>query len=403
MVTTSRTNPAWPRLRIVAGPSSGSELPIAQGITVIGRAPAAEPGRRGEAYLILLDSDISRRHAELRRTGDVVMLTDLGSTNGTSVNGAPLRVPAALRPGDRVRIGPAELVYELGRAASGSIPGRPSYSDQGRATADRWVPAPSGPDRAAQGMKGAGPVRLGRVVLIAGIVEVIGLAVAAAITFIAGRALGVPAWLLTAVAAMGAGMIKALAEAAAGGESGAAAQTGARPVRRRGVSIPIALFVVVLIGLAGYGAAVGVRYGVGYATGHEDAKSMERLVGTARPTGSSGKVSVTVSGLVDTAHFTRVTVRVDNGESIAAKLSLFNNCVFTAGGVTLAADSFRSDFVEDIAPGSTQQGSISFPGHLPTGRLTGQLSFLHIFVFGRFGVNDAIVVRKIPLGPSVGE
>jgi hypothetical protein len=77
--------------------------------------------------------------------------------------------------------------------------------------------------------------------------------------------------------------------------------------------------------------------------------------------------------------------------------------VFTAGGVTLAADSFRSDFVEDVAPGSTQQGSISFPGHLPTDRLTGQLSFLHIFVFGRFGVNDAIVIRKIPLGPSVAE
>jgi hypothetical protein len=402
MVTTSRTNPAWPRLRIVAGPSSGSELPIAQGITVIGRAPAAAPGLRGEAYLILLDSDISRRHAELRRTGDVVMLTDLGSTNGTLVNGAPLRVPAALLPGDRVRIGSAELVYELSRAVSAPIPGWPSYSDDGRATADQWAPAPPGPDRAGHGMKGAGPVRLGRVVLIAGIVEVIGLAVEAAITFFAGRALGAPAWLLTAVAAMGAGMIKALAEAA-GGESGAAAETGARPVRRRGVSIPIALFVVVLIGLAGYGAAVGVRYGVGYATGHEDAKSAERLVGTARPTGSSGKVSVTVTGLVDTAHFTRVTVRVNNGESIAAKLSLFDNCVFTAGGVTLAADSFRSDFVEDVAPGSTQQGSISFPGHLPTDPLTGQLSFLHIFVFGRFGVNDAIVIRKIPLGPSVAD
>jgi hypothetical protein len=399
-VTTSRTNPAWPRLRIVAGPSSGSELPIAPGITVISRAPAAAPGRRGEAYLILPDSDISRRHAELRRTDEVVMLTDLGSTNGTLVNDAPLRVPAALRPGDRVRIGPAELVYELDRAVSAPISGRPSYPDTGRATADQWAPAASGPDRAGPGTKGAGPVRLGRVVLIAGIVEVIGLAVEAAITFFAGRALGAPTWLLTAVAAMGAGMIKALAEAAGGG-SGAAAETGARPVRRRGVSIPIALFVVVLIGLAGYGAAVGVRYGVGYATGHEDAKSAERLVGTVRPTGSSGKVSVTVTGLVDTAHFTRVTVSVDNGESIAATLRLFENCVFTAGGVTLAADSFRSDFVEDVAPGSTQQGSISFPGHLPTGRLTGQLSFLHIFVFGRFGVNDAIVIRKIPLGPSV--
>ncbi len=46
-------------------------------------------GRLPECGVVLADSNVSRRHAELRRAGDSVVLTDLGSTNGTRVNGAP--------------------------------------------------------------------------------------------------------------------------------------------------------------------------------------------------------------------------------------------------------------------------------------------------------------------------
>ena len=57
-------------------------------------AVGAEPlviGRLPECDVVLNDSNVSRRHAEIRRSGDGVFLTDLGSTNGTRVNGAPVR------------------------------------------------------------------------------------------------------------------------------------------------------------------------------------------------------------------------------------------------------------------------------------------------------------------------
>ena len=46
-------------------------------------------GRLPECDVVLADSNVSRRHAELRRKGDGVFVTDLGSTNGTKVNGSP--------------------------------------------------------------------------------------------------------------------------------------------------------------------------------------------------------------------------------------------------------------------------------------------------------------------------
>lgn len=68
-MTTWRTNPAWPRLRIVAGPSSGSELPIAQGITVIGplRGGADKWTPDGVARLLsILDQEAPVQAAVIR-------------------------------------------------------------------------------------------------------------------------------------------------------------------------------------------------------------------------------------------------------------------------------------------------------------------------------------------------
>ena len=53
-----------------------------------------------------------RRHAELRRAGDSVVLTDLGSTNGTRVNGAPIR-ERVLVSGDEVSVGSTRLIFEM--------------------------------------------------------------------------------------------------------------------------------------------------------------------------------------------------------------------------------------------------------------------------------------------------
>jgi pSer/pThr/pTyr-binding forkhead associated (FHA) protein len=60
----------------------------------------------------LADTNVSRRHAEFRRAGDTVVLTDLGSTNGTRVNGAPIR-ERVLASGDEVSVGSTRLIFEM--------------------------------------------------------------------------------------------------------------------------------------------------------------------------------------------------------------------------------------------------------------------------------------------------
>jgi hypothetical protein len=69
-------------------------------------------GRLPECDVVLNDSNVSRRHAELRRNGDGVFLTDLGSTNGTRVNGTPVR-EQILVSGDEVSVGSTKLIFEM--------------------------------------------------------------------------------------------------------------------------------------------------------------------------------------------------------------------------------------------------------------------------------------------------
>jgi hypothetical protein len=71
-------------------------------------------GRGAEADLMLPDTGVSRRHAELRVVEDRVELHDLGSTNGTRVNGQRVQA-VTLTDGDRISVGSSELVYRSGR------------------------------------------------------------------------------------------------------------------------------------------------------------------------------------------------------------------------------------------------------------------------------------------------
>jgi hypothetical protein len=66
----------------------------------------------GVASVVLDDTDVSRRHARLELVDDELLLTDLGSTNGTYVNDARV-VRQALAPGDRIRIGQYDLTWRL--------------------------------------------------------------------------------------------------------------------------------------------------------------------------------------------------------------------------------------------------------------------------------------------------
>ncbi|MGD9935797.1 MAG: FHA domain-containing protein, partial [Dehalococcoidia bacterium] len=84
-------------------------------------------GRSVENDLVLEAPNISRKHARLLRTDGSFELTDLGSANGTVVNGHEIdpRAPIRMAPGSRFNIGPYEL--EL-RGASAAPAPRPLQS-----------------------------------------------------------------------------------------------------------------------------------------------------------------------------------------------------------------------------------------------------------------------------------
>jgi hypothetical protein len=85
------------------GHTRGMEYDIGEGAVM---------GRGDQAEIRLEDPFASGRHARLVRQGGIVVLEDLGSTNGTYLNEELVRGPQPLHPGDRVRIGDSEFIYE---------------------------------------------------------------------------------------------------------------------------------------------------------------------------------------------------------------------------------------------------------------------------------------------------
>ena len=67
-------------------------------------------GRSRECEVVVDDPNVSRRHAELRKTIEGWMVVDLGSTNGVKVNGKRVK-EEVLRPGDKITLGLVELEY----------------------------------------------------------------------------------------------------------------------------------------------------------------------------------------------------------------------------------------------------------------------------------------------------
>ena len=94
-----------PKLRVHggAGLAAGSAYDLTEGALL---------GRGDQADIRLEDGFASARHARLVPQGDVMVLEDLGSTNGTYLNGEPLRGPQPLHVGDRIRIGDSEFSFE---------------------------------------------------------------------------------------------------------------------------------------------------------------------------------------------------------------------------------------------------------------------------------------------------
>ena len=82
---------------------TGREHPLGGEITTIGRAV--------ENDIVITSKRVSREHAQVQRQGRHMVLADLGSTNGTFLNGERLMAPVELRDGDSVSIGNVILVF----------------------------------------------------------------------------------------------------------------------------------------------------------------------------------------------------------------------------------------------------------------------------------------------------
>jgi len=90
------------RLRVVSGAATGMTVDVDREF-VVGRAESEVGNLRG-------DQEISRRHARFTVTAEgVLLIEDLGSTNGTFVNGRRLTAQHVLHPGDQVKLGATTL------------------------------------------------------------------------------------------------------------------------------------------------------------------------------------------------------------------------------------------------------------------------------------------------------
>ena len=97
-----------PDARLGEGVEIGAYAVVGPGVEV---GPRTRIGALVENDVAVPAPSVSRVHAEIRAEGKGFTLVDLGSTNGTRVNGSRIEM-ARLRPGDRVKLGEVELVFE---------------------------------------------------------------------------------------------------------------------------------------------------------------------------------------------------------------------------------------------------------------------------------------------------
>ena len=85
-------------LRFISGKYQGGEFPLRMNREII-------IGRSSDLDMVLVEEMVSRKHARIAYEDDAIVIEDLGSTNGTYLNGARLTGPTVLRPGDQVQVG----------------------------------------------------------------------------------------------------------------------------------------------------------------------------------------------------------------------------------------------------------------------------------------------------------
>ena len=96
-------------LRFISGKYQGGEFPIVNDKPII-------VGRSSDLDMVLVEDMVSRKHARITMQTDQIWIEDLGSTNGTFVNGSQVDGLAPIAFGDEIQIGQARLRLERARA-----------------------------------------------------------------------------------------------------------------------------------------------------------------------------------------------------------------------------------------------------------------------------------------------
>src|SRR3954469_9863692 len=92
------------QLMIVRGRGATDTLKLGDGVTTV--------GRHDDCQLRIKSSQVSRRHCELFEKKGLLLVKDLGSSNGTYVNGKKVDGQLVLEPGDELTVGPVCLRVE---------------------------------------------------------------------------------------------------------------------------------------------------------------------------------------------------------------------------------------------------------------------------------------------------
>jgi hypothetical protein len=117
-------------LKVTSGPSKGQSLEVEEELVI---------GREHSDFAIPMDVEVSRRHAVVRPTESGIEVEDLGSTNGTFVDGRKIDGTAAVTASGTIRVGETEIAVEL------ELPPPSPPADPGIApdvTAPRAIPQP---------------------------------------------------------------------------------------------------------------------------------------------------------------------------------------------------------------------------------------------------------------------
>jgi len=104
------SSPPQATLIVKQGAQIGIQFPVTAEVTIIGREETCD--------IVIQDAEASRRHTQLSWEGNAFVVRDMGSTNGTFVNGTQITTTRTLTSGDTIGLGQTSLVLEIQQSDS---------------------------------------------------------------------------------------------------------------------------------------------------------------------------------------------------------------------------------------------------------------------------------------------